>query len=70
MSLWKWSQTAANNGNADLSVVMTEGQAPSTLNNGIRGAMAAIAKYRDDVSGNVVTAGTSTAYTVSKAIKR
>lgn len=65
MSLWKWSQTAASNGTIDSSVAMQEGQAPSTLNNGGRGVMAAVAKYRDDVSGKLVTAGTSTAYTLT-----
>lgn len=65
MSLWKWSQTAASNGTIDSNVTMQEGQAPSTLNNGVRGVMAAVAKYRDDVSGNLVTAGTSTAYTLT-----
>lgn len=65
MSLWKWSQTAASNGTIDSNVTIQEGQAPSTLNNGVRGVMAAVAKYRDDVSGNLVTAGTSTAYTLT-----
>lgn len=65
MTLWKWSQTAASNGTIDGTVRAQEGQAPGTLNDGIRGAMAAIAKYRDDVSGNLVTAGTSTAYTLT-----
>jgi hypothetical protein len=65
MSLWKWSQTAASNGTIDGTVRAQEGQAPGTLNDAVRGAMAAIAKYRDDVSGNLVTAGTSTAYTLT-----
>lgn len=65
MTLWKWSQTAASNGTIDGTVRAQEGQAPGTLNDAIRGAMAAVAKYRDDVSGNLVTAGTSTAYTLT-----
>lgn len=65
MTFWKWSTTAATNGTVDGTVVASEGQAPSTLNNGMRGIMAALAKWRDDISGNLVTGGTSTAYTVT-----
>ena len=65
MSVWKWSQTANNNGNIDGTINAREGQAPSTLNDGVRGVMAAVAKYRDDVSGNLALAGTSTAYTAT-----
>ncbi|MGM4968473.1 phage tail protein [Tardiphaga sp. 1201_B9_N1_2] len=38
---------------------------PGALNDGTRGMMAAAAKYRDDISGAILTGGTSTAYTVS-----
>lgn len=65
MTFWKWSTTAATNGTADSTVTASEGQAPSTLNNGMRGIMAALAKWRDDISGNLVTGGTSTAYTLT-----
>lgn len=65
MSLWKWSQTANSNATADASVPLQEGQAPSTLNNSVRAVMAAIAKFRDDRSGKLTTAGTSTAYTLA-----
>jgi microcystin-dependent protein len=60
-----WSQTASANATADSSVNYAEGQAPSSLNDSARAAMASLAKYRDDISGAIVTAGTSTAYTVS-----
>lgn len=65
MSLFKWSQTASANGTADASCQFPEGMSPAALNDGARGMMAAIAKYRDDVSGQLVTAGTSTAYTLA-----
>ncbi len=60
-----WSQTASANATADSSVNYAEGQAPSSLNDSARAAMAGIAKYRDDIAGAIVTAGTSTAYTVT-----
>ncbi|MBR1142491.1 phage tail protein [Bradyrhizobium sp. AUGA SZCCT0431] len=65
MTLYKWSQIAANNATADSLVNWQEGQAPSSVNDSARQMMAAVAKYRDDVSGAIVTSGTSTAYTVS-----
>lgn len=65
MSFWKWSRTAASNGTADSTCPFPEGMAPSAVNDGVRGAMAALAMYRDDIAGAIVTAGTSAAYTVS-----
>ena len=65
MSFWKWSRTASANANADASVNWAEGMPPSAVNDSGRAMMAAAAKYRDDLSGVIVTAGTATAYTVS-----
>jgi microcystin-dependent protein len=65
MTFWKWSRTAASNANADSTCPFPEGMAPSAVNDGTRGMMAAAAKFRDDVSGAIVTTGTSTAYAVS-----
>jgi microcystin-dependent protein len=65
MTFYKWSQDSATNATADSSINYQEGQAPSSLNDSARAAMAALAKYRDDVGGAIVTGGTSTAYTVS-----
>ena len=65
MTFWKWSQTAASNATADTTINAREGQAPSTVNDAMRAMMAASAKYRDDTSGNLVTAGSSTAYTLT-----
>jgi microcystin-dependent protein len=65
MTVNLWSQTAASNASADPSINWAEGQAPSSVNNSARAMMAAIAKLYADMSGNLVTAGTSTAYTLS-----
>lgn len=65
MTLWKWSTDPATNGAADSTCPWPEGMAPSQVNDSARGTMAAIAKYRDDVSGQIVTGGTSSAYTVT-----
>jgi microcystin-dependent protein len=65
MSWFTWSQTASSNATADPTVNWAEGQAPSSVNDSARAMMAATAKYRDDISGAIVTGGTSTAYSVS-----
>jgi microcystin-dependent protein len=65
MTLWKWSTDPATNGSADSACPFPEGMAPSQVNDSARGIMAAAAKYRDDISGKIVTGGTSTAYTVT-----
>jgi hypothetical protein len=65
MTVWKWSQTTADNDDADSSINLRENQAPSTYNNAVRAIMAAVRKWWDDLSGNVVTAGTATAITVT-----
>lgn len=65
MTLFKWSRTAATNGTADSTCPFPEGMAPSALNDGTRGMMAAIAKYRDDTAGAIQAGGSANAYTVS-----
>lgn len=65
MTLWSWSTDPATNGAADSTCPFPEGMAPSQVNDSARGIMAAVAKYRDDISGQIETGGTSTAYTVT-----
>src|SRR5688572_16266430 len=65
MTVYKWSQTAADNDDADSTINLRENQSPSTYNNAVRAAMAAVSKWFEDLSGNVVTAGTATAITIT-----
>ncbi len=65
MTFWKWSKTAASNGTADSTCPWPEGMAPSQINDSARGNMAALAKWRDDISGPLLTTGTSTAYALT-----
>ncbi len=62
---YKWSKTAASNATADAQVNMAEGMAPSAVNDGVRALMASAAGFRDDISGAIVTGGTSTNYTIT-----
>jgi len=65
MTLYKWSQTASVNALVDGTCPWPEGMDPAQINDSARGNMAAIAKYRDDISGAIVTTGSATAYAVS-----
>ncbi|WP_375413101.1 tail fiber protein [uncultured Bradyrhizobium sp.] len=65
LPFYNWSRTAASNATADSTVNWAEGQAPSSVNDSARAMMASTAAFRDDISGAIVTGGTSTAYTVS-----
>jgi microcystin-dependent protein len=64
-AMWQWSKTAATNATADPSINYSEGQSPSSINDSARAAMARTAEYRDDISGALTTAGTSSAYTLT-----
>jgi hypothetical protein len=63
--VYKWSQTAGANANADPHINWAEGQAPSSINDSARAMMAALANYRNDLAGANITGGTSTAYTLA-----
>jgi hypothetical protein len=67
MPTYLWSQIAAENATADPTCPFPEGQPPSSLNDGIRGMMAAEARHDADVSGSISTSssGTDTAYVLS-----
>lgn len=65
MPVYTWSQTSASNATADPTINYAEGQVPSSLNDSARAMIAALRKYVDDISGAIVTGGTSTAYTVA-----
>jgi len=65
MTFYLWSQTASNNDTADPTANLREGWSPSIVNNAIRALMAAAAKFRDDISGILLTTGTSAAYAVT-----
>ena len=64
-AFWQWSKTASNNSGADPSINWAEGMSPSSVNDSARAMMARAAEYRDDISGLLVTGGSSTAYTVT-----
>ena len=59
-----WSKVPASNANSDSNVNYAEGQAPSSLNDSARAAMASVASWRDDNNGTLVTGGTTTAVTL------
>jgi microcystin-dependent protein len=65
MAFWKWLHTASSNATADSTINWAEGMAPSAVNDSARAMMARLAEWRDDVSGTITTAGSSTAYTVA-----
>lgn len=64
MTLFHWSRVAANNGAADVTCPFPEGMGAPALNDGARGMMAAVAKYRDDIAGAIVTTGNLNSYSV------
>ena len=60
-----WSKTAASNATSDPAINWRDNQAPSNVKANGRSDMAAIASWRDDISGLLLTTGTSTAYSVT-----
>src|SRR5882672_623656 len=64
-ALWQWSTTAGNNGGSDPTINFAEGQAPSSLNDSARALMAAIAINIKDTNGQIISAGTTSALTLT-----
>jgi hypothetical protein len=60
-----WSLTPGNNQTADPQVNLREGWAPSQANDSARMMMAKLKAYVLDTHGNLVTGGTSTAFTLT-----
>lgn len=65
MPFYLWSSTASANATGDPSINWAEGMAPSAVNDSARAMMARLKEYNNDIAGWVVTAGTSTAYTLA-----
>ncbi len=59
-----WSPTPVTNATADSNVNFAEGQAPSSVNDSCRAAMASVAKWRDDNNTTLITSGSTAALTL------
>lgn len=64
-AVWQWSETASSNASSDPQINWREGQPPSSVNDSARAMMAALAAYRDDISGLLTSTGTASAYSVT-----
>jgi len=65
MPFYNWSTTPANNATSDPTCPFPEGMAPSAVNDGVRGAMARLREFGNDIAGAIVTTGSGTAYNVT-----
>ena len=61
-NIFAWSITAADNDDADTAVPWAEGMVPGSVNNSARALMAAVARFRDDITGAVTTTGSAGSY--------
>lgn len=64
-SIYQWSKTPSDNGNADTDAPWPEGMARRQVNDSARAMMARVAELRDDVSGTLTAGGTANALTVT-----
>ena len=60
-----WSENASLNADADSTINFVEGQAANTLNNSCRGVMAGVAGFKKDVSGQLISTGSATAFALT-----
>jgi hypothetical protein len=66
VTVHKWNKIASSNSNADSTINWAEGQAPSSVNDSARAMMAAVAKFRDDISGALAaTTASANTYAVT-----
>jgi microcystin-dependent protein len=65
MPFYNWSTTPAGNATSDPTCPFPEGMAPSAVNDGVRGAMARLREFGNDIAGAIVTTGSATAYSVA-----
>lgn len=64
-SIWSWSKTAADNDDADSSIVWLENQAPSTVNNSARQMMGRVAELLEDAAPLRASTGAANVYSVT-----
>jgi hypothetical protein len=67
-NVYSWSTTAADNGSTDTAINWIEGQARATVNNSARAEMAAIAKFRNLLTGVITTTGTANAQAFASGV--
>lgn len=65
MPYFLWSLTPSSNATADPTINWAEGMAPSAVNDSARFMMTRLREFGNDIAGQTVTSGTSTAYTLS-----
>lgn len=64
-AFWQWSTTPANNATADPNINWSEGMSPSSVNDSARAMMSVLANWRKDVSGTILSGGSTSAITIT-----
>lgn len=64
-TVYDWSLTASDNGNADADINWSEGMPPSGVNNSGRQMMARVKELISDLGSNVTVGGTANAITIT-----
>lgn len=68
MAIQHWSNTAADNDDADATINWAEGQTAASVNNSARAMMKVIADWRDALGGAKTTGGAADAYTLTTGL--